>query len=190
MIKKILAFLLVLVAGMFTQAQPGLSIRFDHFDTSFTADAKEYQKIWKEDGKKIIRTMEQVSRLKFIDTAINVIVLESPSNSGDNIQSPLKLRASYVYDTKKAALIHELGHRLFFAVKNFPPTYNEHNALFLFLYDVWVTLYGQKFADEQVLVEEERSNPRNDYRTMWQTALSMSKEERKTNLKRILEKYK
>ncbi len=132
--------------------------------------------------------MEQTRGLIFIDTAITVIVYEGKSSSGDNIQSPMKLRASYLYDTKNATLIHELGHRLNFSV-NYPPGYNDHNILFLYLYDVWVNLYGQRFAHEQVEIEESRRNPRNDYRAMWQAALSLSKEERKSKLRQFLDEH-
>jgi hypothetical protein len=61
--------------------------------------------------------------------------------------------------------------------------------LFLYLYDVWVDLYGKKFADEQVQIEYKRTNPRNDYKGMWEKVLSFSSEKRSEELKKFIEKY-
>lgn len=188
--KKIMIIVfLSLIIIISVKAQSNLHLVFIPLDTSFSTAAKDYENIWKEEGRKILETMEQMSGLKFIDSVVEVIVYEDVSNSGDNVKSPMKLRASYSYATKKATLIHELGHRLNFAIKSYPSNYNDHNILFLYLYDVWVNLYGQKFADEQVQIEGNRSNPGNDYKTMWQSALSMGQVNRRNKLKDFLSKY-
>ncbi|MEX2282584.1 MAG: hypothetical protein WEE89_08875 [Gemmatimonadota bacterium] len=36
---------------------------------------------------------------------------------------------------------------------------DEHEVLFLWIYDVWTTLWGKQFADEQVMVERARRGP-------------------------------
>ena len=75
------------------------------------------------------------------------------SNSGYE-DKPMHLRASYLPDTKKATLIHELGHRLQSDI--FHHDEDDHKYLFLWLYDVWIKLYGREFADAQVDVERKR----------------------------------
>jgi hypothetical protein len=55
--------------------------------------------------------MEAASGLKFEDREVKAMVLEVSSDSGYK-EKPMHLRASYPPDTKKATLIHELGHRL------------------------------------------------------------------------------
>jgi hypothetical protein len=88
---------------MNTQNQSNLHIKFTGFDTSFELAAKEYEEIWEKEGDNIVKTMEHFSGLTFIDTNITVIVFEGMSYSG-NKDSPMKLRASYSYDTKKLPL--------------------------------------------------------------------------------------
>ena len=80
----------------------------------------------------------------------------------------MHLRASYPLDTKRATLIHELGHRLQVGVAR--PDEDEHEVLFLWLYDTWVALWGREFADAQVQVERARRGP---YPKAWDAALSL-----------------
>ena len=62
---------------------------------------------------------------------------------------------------------------------------DEHRVLFLFLYDVWERLYGQGFADAQVVVEKKRRGVY-DYEAAWTWALAQSKEERAQRFKEIV----
>jgi hypothetical protein len=144
---------------MHTKTPSNLHLKFTSFDTSFELAAKEYEDIWEKEGNNIVKTMEHFSGLTFTDTNITVIVFEGISHSG-NRNSPMKLRASYNHGTKRATLIHKLGHRLHFAIKNYPTDFNDHNLLFLYLYDVWVELYEKKFASEQVQIEYKRTHPK------------------------------
>lgn len=81
----------------------------------------------------------------------------------------MHLRASYPPDTKRATLIHELGHRLQSELFHFGE--DDHKYLFLWIYDVWVKLYGREFADAQVAVERQRGRM---YPAAWDFALAMS----------------
>ncbi len=184
----IIAFTVIVVNT--TQGQSHIKMRFTASDPSFEPAAKEYSRIWAEEGDKIVATMEKLSGMKFLDTAIAVIIYEAPSNSGDSVKAPMKLRASYSYDIKRATIVHELGHRLDFFIHHFPRNFNDHNLLFLYLYDVWTELYGEKFANDMVQVEFTRSNPANDYKGMWQAALAMSKEERKKELEEFIRAHR
>jgi hypothetical protein len=88
----------------------------------------------------------------------------------------MRMRASYPPETKEATFIHELGHRHLAQLKWRSPELDEHRVLFLVLYDVWESLYGQGFADEQVEVEKRRQGVY-DYKTAWEWALAQSPED-------------
>jgi hypothetical protein len=83
------------------------------------------------------------------------------------------LRASYPADVKKAALVHEHGHRLIAQLRNRPTDVDEHRMLFLFLYDVRQSLWGKAFADTQVKIESGRTGLY-DYESAWKWARSRS----------------
>ena len=132
-----------------------------------------------------MRAIEQVSGLTFVtsawaDTAITAHVLERASSSGYR-SSPMAMRASYPLDTKRATVIHELGHRLQSGL--FRQEEEEHGPLFLWIYDVWVDLYGQAFADAQVAVEKRRRGP---YPKAWDDALSLDREQRAARWRAIV----
>ena len=84
------------------------------------------------------------------------------------------LRASYPADVKKSVLVHEHGHRLIVQLKNRPADLDEHRVLDLFLYDVWESLWGRDFADQQVTFESGLRGMY-DYEAVWKWALSLSK---------------
>jgi hypothetical protein len=65
--------------------------------------------------------------------------------------------------------VHELGHRLQSGF--FRRDEEEHGPLFLWLYDVWVQLYGREFADAQVDIEKRRRGP---YPAAWDRALALA----------------
>ena len=52
--------------------------------------------------------------------------------------------------------------------------FEEHPVIFLFVYDAWVELWGQEFADPQVVVESRRQG-RYDYAGAWKDALALGK---------------
>jgi hypothetical protein len=167
-------------------------VRFSPEAAKYADATEEYQKIWLADGRRIIASMESLSGLRFTETDIQVIVFEGVSRSG-RIGSPIKLRASYPAPTKKAALIHELGHRLNFQLVARPKGVDNHRILYLYLYDVWVALYGESFADAQIAVEAGHTPPiplrwflGYNYRSAWKWALSLSPEKRASILSDIV----
>jgi hypothetical protein len=177
MINWSLCLLLPLVMSAGSRRPYRVHITFVAQSDTFAAAAREYEEIWAREGDRIIAAMEEASGLTFVypafaDTAITAIVFEGVSNSGYR-DEPMHLRASYPPDTKKATLIHELGHRLQAGL--FRRGEEEHGPLFLWLYDVWVKLYGQAFADAQVLIEKGRRGP---YPKAWDEALALSAPER------------
>jgi hypothetical protein len=148
----------------------------------FADAAREYREIWARESAKIIVAVEKATGLKFEDREVKAMVLEVSSDSGYKDESPMHLRASYPPETKKATLIHELGHRL--EVDYSRRAEDDHKVLFLWLYDVWVKLYGQQFADAQVAVEKQRGRM---YPGDWEEALAMSPEERLKQWKAFVE---
>jgi hypothetical protein len=164
--------------------QPTVRLNFTPESATFNDATKMYQHIWTTEGKRIIETMEQVSGLKFQETDIQVIVYEGVSNSGFK-ERPMRLRASYPEDVKKATLVHELGHRLNSQLTSRPKDIDEHRILFLTLYEMWTKLYGKNFADEMVEVEKKRKGLY-DYESAWKWALSMNEGERAAKFKAIV----
>jgi hypothetical protein len=162
--------------------EPLLRIGFVPEAVGLEAPAAEYTAIWRADGDRIVRAMEAHTGLVFEQGPIEAIVYEGVSTSGFH-DTPMRLRASYPEDTKRATLIHELGHRLLAEVV--PRDFEDHPVLFLFLYDVWVELYGRPFADAQVAVESERRGIY-DYEGAWRDALAMTAEERAAALRDFL----
>ena len=169
--KTFLVAAVVLTTVAFAAAQR-VNLKFDSESEQFKESAMEYTTIWKAEGDKIIAAMEKVSGIRFEETDIRAIVYEGVSWSGRRGSSPMKMRASYPRDTKKATLVHELGHRHIAELYIENPEIDEHRALFLFLYDVWTELYGKDFADAQVAVEKRR---RGVYPEAWDWALAMTR---------------
>src|SRR5687767_2155409 len=102
--------LFVLTAPVSSEAQR-VKINFTPESEKFAAATKEYQVIWQSKGDRIIKAIEKVSGLKFKEAECETIVFEGVSRSGRPGGSPMKMRASYPPDTKKATLVHEIGHR-------------------------------------------------------------------------------
>lgn len=183
---------LVAVVGpcrIVAQASP-VRLTFVAQSDSFEASAGEYRRIWAEEGARMVASMERISGLsfvypKFADTAIAATVLERASNSGFRNRSGMELRASYPPDTKRATLIHELGHRLMAGL--FRRDEEEHGYLFLWIYDVWVACFGKEFADAQVVVERRRGGP---YPAAWEAALALSAAGRAERWSELLQERK
>jgi hypothetical protein len=182
--KQVLLIMGLAITILASAQDLGVTLHFSPASERFAEATQEYQRIWLAEGKKIIEAMETVSGLKFLEKDIQVTVFEGVSRAG-SVGSPMKLRASYPADVKKATLIHELGHRLDFQLAKRPPDIDEHRLLYLYLYDVWVKLYGQSFADEQVAIEKQRKGIY-DYESAWQWALTLKQEARAARLKEII----
>jgi hypothetical protein len=102
---------MIITGFLLAEEQRKVVLNFEPESEKFAEAAKEYEAIWASDGARIIQTMEKKSGLKFEESEVQVIVFEGMSSSGFR-EIPMRMRASYPSDTKKATLIHELGHRL------------------------------------------------------------------------------
>lgn len=159
-----------------------LRLIFEPATASDKAAAAEYQAIWAAEGDRIVRAMESRAGLPFEERVVRVIVVEGMSRSGFE-SIPMRLRSSYPPNTKKGTLVHELGHRL--EGRFFKKDDEDHPYLFLWLYDVWVDLYGKAFADDQVRIESQRRG-HYDYEKAWKEALAMTPEQRAAKWKEFL----
>ena len=160
-----------------------LQLVFSADSEDHAAAAREYETIWQAEGERIVAEMERRTGLAFRESVIQVVVREEPSYSGWG-DKPMVLRASHPASTKRATLIHELGHRLhgqFFGARD-----EDHHHLFLYLYDVWVALYGEEFARAEVAVESRRRGYF-DYEGAWQQALALSESERAAKWRAFVE---
>ena len=151
---------------------------------AFATAAEAYRRLWSDEGSRIVEAMERGTGLTFRETQVKAVIFEGPSRSGIG-DSPMYLRASYPDDVKKSTLVHEHGHRLIVQLRNRPSDLDEHRVLFLFLYDVWESLWGRGFADAQVRIESGRTGLY-DYESAWRWALSISKNERASRFAAIV----
>jgi hypothetical protein len=166
-------------------AQPRVKINFKAESGQFNAATEEYRRIWQTEGDRMIAAMEQVTGLKFPEEEFNAVVFEGVSSSGFG-DEPMKMRASYPTEVKRATLMHEIGHRHQSQLRKRPKDIDEHRLLFLWLYEAWVKLYGQSFADDNVKVESARKGFY-DYEAVWKWVLAMSLAERTAKLQEIIE---
>ena len=143
---------------------------------AFKAAVDEYRAIWAAEGTRIIGGLEQISKLKFPEKSVKAEIYEGPSFSGRG-GAPMRLRASYKPDEKKGTLVHELGHRMNAQLTLRPHDLDEHRLLFLYLYDLYVDLYGKEFADKEVAFGKTLKGLY-DYEAAWNWAMAMSREER------------
>lgn len=155
--------------------EQAVAIVFEPATPADSAAAEAYRHIWMTEGDRITRALEEMSGLQFEEDRIGAIIAEAPSSSGFR-ERPMRLRSSYSPETKRATLIHELGHRL--QGRLFRREEEDHPYLFLYLYDTWVLLYGERFADAEVAVESQRRGLY-DYETAWREVLRLTPAERK-----------
>ena len=171
----------------FASALPAqdVRVRFAAPDRAHQEALQEYRHIWEVDGARILRTLERVSGLSFPVHQISVELIDGPSWAGGE---RIGMRWSYSTDTKRGTLVHELGHLLIgnrIPEVDGEPIAEHHEVLFLFLYDVWVELWGEEFADGQVEVESARRGGV-DYAGLWRNALSLSRDDRMSDLRGIM----
>jgi hypothetical protein len=146
------------------------------------ADAEAYREIWRTDGARISAALEAATGLQMEPGPVRAIVFGGVSSSGYP-GWPMYMRADLAADTKRATLVHELAHRLISPIT--PRRFDDHPIIFLFVYDVWVRLWGRAFADAQVQVESRRTG-RYDYAGAWRTALALGADGRAERWRQFL----
>ncbi len=147
----------------------------------FAPSVSEYERIWNEDGERIIRALESHAGLQFRETVINAVVGDGISHS-----HPLFLRYSLSSADKRVTLVHELGHRLLY--KRVPgmgtvSSLGHHKYLFLILGDVLGALYGKEYL-AQTIARDNALAPK--YKEAWAWANAFTETERQARFQRIL----
>lgn len=181
-----------------TENKKAVEMVFTAKEPVFEDAAREYEQIWQQDGPRIIEVYEEITGLKFPEQKIEAEVYLGPSYAGLRTEDKkMRLRAMYrdgkqlSVDIKRSDLTHELGHRcltLNRVGKNNPLDLNSHQILDLVLYDVWVKLYGQEFADSAMKDEFRLKNDEVSYKDCWDWALAMSFEQRQKAFQ-VLKEY-
>jgi hypothetical protein len=159
----------VLLLGCLAATASATELDFVPQEPTFSGAADEYKVIWNSEGDRIANALREATGLSLESGPVRAIVCECVSYSGYR-ETPMQLRASYPEDTKRATLVHELSHRLISDVA--PGSVDQHQVIFLFVYDVWVQLWGEEFADAQVVVESGRRGLY-DYASAWRDALAL-----------------
>lgn len=158
----------------------------------FIEAADVYARIWAKEGVRIVNKLWELTELDFKKDGIDVVTFEGISRAGVHTP-PMKLRSSYPEDVKLAALIHELSHHLLhdndlqFGLDFENRELENHKRLNLFLYDVWIDLYGSEFADKQVEIESDRTS---FYSEAWDWVLGFSQEVRQEKFKQLKNQHK
>ncbi len=142
-----------------------------------------FREYWNNEGLDIIKKIEEISGLSFVETEINALVSNVKSSS-----HPLTLRYNNEENIKKAVLIHELVHRILFQRKQsdaiLKTSLDVHKFLFLILTDIFLELYGEKFLEKAIIWD---SNLSDMYQNSWQwTKKYKTKTERQVAFKEIL----
>jgi hypothetical protein len=168
--------------GLAQAPATSLNVNFTASAETFHSATEEYRDIWAKEGTRIVAAMERATGLRFERGPIEVSVYEGTSYSGERGGRPMLLRASYPIETKRGTLVHELAHRL---AADVPFKGDHHELIFLFVYDVWVELWGQRFADEQVSIESLRKGIV-DYESIWKKILALPAAERAQRMREFL----
>lgn len=135
----------------------------NRFDSALTLPTAAYHNIWKQDGERIQRAFEKYTGLTFQQKEIKVKVHSDISMSG-TLKKPMRLNSrNYTLNTKRFALVHELGHRLLSGNQlgsleqdDDQRIEEEHKRLYLFEGDVLKGLYGLKAFTEWRKLRQER----------------------------------
>jgi hypothetical protein len=94
-------------------------------------------------------------------------------------------RVALTFTPESKTPVHELGHRMNLNLRTRPQDLDEHRLLFLYLYDLYVDLYGKEFADGQVVFGRTLKGLY-DYDTAWTWTLAMTREERASRFAGVL----
>lgn len=169
----------LLVAGT---AQAQVEMAFIPSSAADRYDAKVYRAIWDEYGQRIVASLEAWTCMPVPESSVSAEVAEAVSHSGGP-EHPMRLRASYTLDIKKATLVHELGHRYLWQLAERLDDIDGHMTLYLVLDRVWADVWGEEFAEDRVRDESEWDG---DYAAAWAWARALGPEERARLWNRLL----
>ena len=159
-------------------------LTFTPLEPHFAATAAYYRQQWRADGARIVAALERESGLTFPNRPLEILLRDGRPMTGFGC-SMMRLRGNAVGRHATGTFVHELGHCLAATLPR-RADLDDHQLLYLFLYDTWTALYGRSFADE--MVQMERQIPlAYDYSAAWDWALAMTREERQSLLRTLRE---
>ena len=191
--------LIASVAAVSLHAQePKAVLTFTAEKPEHTALADEARRIWTTEGARMLDALEAVSGLRFDEKTISVVLREGSSVSGAPIPTSI-LRLNVRYPIRMS-LLHELGHRLNAAHGIHPGpdapqmswttgkiAEDAHRVLYLYLYDLWVRLYGRDTAESWLDIEKGWAALGFDFiKTAWEWAMSLGERGRAAALREII----
>lgn len=190
---KYVLILLLCIAGSASAQETRPSLSFFAADPEHIDLEDSARRMWRTDGARIIKEMERTTGLRFQDRTITVIMRPKPASSGKggNPATPLRLDIRYPI---AMSLTHELGHRLSHQLTKLPDelrTGNSgldgHKLLYLFLYDVWVKLYGKETSDQWREIERGWANLGFEFiKSAWDWSTALGEEGRANKLRQIV----
>jgi hypothetical protein len=157
-------------------ARANVEIEFIPLTAADQWDARTYRALWEEYGERIVAALEARTCLPFHEASVAAVVADAVSHSGGP-EHPMRLRATYVHDTKKATLVHELGHRHLWQLEERLDDVDGHRTLYLVLDRVWADVWGEQFAEDRIRGESDwRASY--DYAAAWAWVRALAPEER------------
>ena len=167
-------------------------------DLEQTLAAARYKQFWEDNQDKIIASFYKHTGLTFKQKQITIRLRKDGISKAGNRHQAMELSITWkTEDGIGCALIHELAHRLVIGNGIDPPEGNDfiesranyymHRHIYLFLYDVFVDVLGEKIAKEEI---ERESNGRiSSYAKAWTWAMDKNYEQRQRSFKDIKIRY-
>jgi hypothetical protein len=168
--------LLLTASLFFSSAGTAVEIHFVARSAADQWDTSTYRAIWEESGARIVAAFESVTCLAFAEALVPAVVAEDVSHSGGP-EHPMQLRASYIRAVKQSTLVHELGHRHLWQLRERLDGVDGHMTLYLILDRVWAQVWGEDFASERV-AGESGWRASYHYAEAWAWARSLDRRER------------
>ena len=190
---RVATLLFFFLPRLATAQEPLPALRFFAADPQHGEFADSARKLWQVDGSRVIAALQAASGLRFRDQEITVIMRGATASSGaaGNPNSPLRLDLRYPI---LMSLTHELGHRLNAQLTHLPPELKSghggldaHKLLYLYLYEVWVQLYGTQTADTWRDTERGWADLGYEFiRTAWDWAMALGPEGRARKFREVV----
>lgn len=176
-----------------------LDFKFSHdYPLEVILAITQYSSYWKENGDRIVASLEKHSGMQFKQTRITVQVWDKEISRAGTRNKPMQLSAKHLTSRRVASTImHELAHRLVIGngIESSEATvaaksrynYYVHRHIYLFLYDVYSEILGKDEAMSEVSAEKLDGR---QYYAAWTWALAMNYPERQATLERLKRRYK
>lgn len=181
-----------------------LIIKPDDKSLHLILEAAQYERIWKQYSRRIVKAFREVTGLKFQQYVITVRVSNTFSSSAGLFGKPMVLSADFrSVEFKLITIIHELSHRLlggnalapkylgvYNEEKDSDDTFQEieHSNIYLFEYDVVYLALGEDWATICSNFEQRNRSLMYPHTRAWDWAMNLPYSDRQTKLKQLAAK--